>query len=73
MEFDTNLSLEAIITAPIPAKEKEAILQAIKDKLAVRLDWLNDVITEGTPEKVKLKDQIDTIDRIVAKFITYDC
>jgi hypothetical protein len=74
MKLNTDLSIQGIITAPIPNREKQAILQAIKEGLANTLDNLNELMPDqDSIEKLDLRVQIDMIDRIIAKYVIYEC
>lgn len=74
MKLNTDLSIQGIITAPIPNREKQAVLQAIKDDLATTLDGLNELMPDqDSVEKLDLRVKIGMIDRIIAKYVIYEC
>ena len=72
MEFNTNISLQGIITAQIPVEEKLLLVNMLRDNMQERYDVIARVLGNQTNEEMLiLEGDIRVLDRLIADYTNY--
>ena len=73
MEINTDISVQAIVTAPIPPSEKCLLLNVLKEEIDDRCKLLEEALGDmTTQELMNLHNDQTLLDRLVMKYKEYE-